>query len=418
LTSSYQLCYIYIRARKYNEAKGHDGMEVKGVKLKQLIKNKLEDDKTLANKLAQLAGFANATPIYKFLNEPNRELNDFQSLLIIVRELFPDQEYELLDEYLRQVDPNKKTARVGLEYATINHMYDLKKYLIEAMESCSNKESKEFAYFYKMDDEASKQTDKDVLLSYIDKYIEFAPKTKEMIIFSKLCQIYVYYDLRLIDIMFQILASVENKLDEITDSFLKESYKKRIALLFSGILLHKGEVEKSREYAYYVISNQRENEEFPMIYMKLGNSYIFENFEKSKQYLMMGYKQATNAPLVKKNIERSLNFLCNYWGYEAEYLNFESNEVEDIHEVIYYLINQNRLDEAKERLLNINLDKLTEHQKGFHYYLRYKLDKNINNLYESLINFKKCGEHFYKHIVLIELKRIGLDDSLLKVLSV
>jgi hypothetical protein len=388
------------------------------IKLKQMIKNKLEDDKTLANKLAKLAGFANATPIYKFLNEENREMNDFESLLTIVRELFPNEEYELMDEYLRQVDPNKKTARIGLEYATINHLYDLKNYLINALELCSNKESKEFAFFYKMDDIASKERDKDVLLGFIDKYIEYAPKTKEMMLFSKLCQIYVYYDLRLIDIMFQLLTTVENKIDEITDSFLKKSYKKRIALLFSGILLHKGEIEKSREYAYYIINNQRENEQFPMIYMKLGNSYIFENFEKSKQYLMMGYQQATNAPLVKKNIERSLNFLNNYWGYEPEYLDFESNEVEDIHEIVYYLINKNKLDEAKEKLLNINLDKLTEHQKGFHYYLRYKIDKNINHLYESLINFKKCGEHFYKNIVLIELKKIGLDDSLLKVLSI
>jgi len=388
------------------------------VKLKQMIKNKLEEDKTLANKLAKLAGFANATPIYKFLNEENREMNDFESLLTIVRELFPDEEFKLMDEYLRQVDPNKKTARIGLEYATINHMYDLKNYLIEAMESCTNKESKEFAYFYKMDDEASKQTDKDVLLSYIDKYIEFAPKTKEMIIFSKLCQIYVYYDLRLIDIMFQILTTVENRLDEITDTFLKESYKKRIALLFSGILLHKGEVEKSREYAYYVINNQRENEEFPMIYLRLGHSYTFEDFDKAKYYLECALKQSQNKLLPKKYAMRSLNFLFNYWSKTPEYLDTESKEVEDVHEVVFYYINQNKLTEAEELINSINLDKLTDHQKGFHYYLRFKINNNVNYLYESLISFKKCGEHFYKNIPLIELKKMGMDDRLLQALSV
>ncbi|MGG3920430.1 AimR family lysis-lysogeny pheromone receptor [Geobacillus thermodenitrificans] len=388
------------------------------VKLKQMIKNKLEEDKTLANKLAKLAGFANATPIYKFLNEENREMNDFESLLTIVRELFHNEEYKLMDEYLRQVDPNKKTARIGLEYATINHMYDLKKYLIEAMESCNNKESKEFAYFYKMDDIASKENDKDVLLGFIDKYIEYAPKTKEMMLFSKLCQIYVYYDLRLIDIMYQLLMTVENKIDEITDLFLKKSYKKRIALLFSGILLHKGEIEKSREYAKYVIENQRENEEFSMIYMKLGNSYMFEDFDKAKIYLEKGLSQAKEKYLVKKNIERSLNFLCNYWGYKPEYLNFNSNEVEDLHEVIFFFINQNEKEKAKELLSNIDLNRLTEHQKGFHYYLIYKIDNDVNHLYESLISFKKCGEHFYKNIALIELKKLGLDDNLLKALSI
>jgi len=182
--------------------------------------------------------------------------------------------------------------------------------------------------------------------------------------------------------------------------------------------LHKGEIEKSREYAKYVIENQRENEEFSMIYMKLGNSYMFEDFDKAKIYLEKGLSQAKEKYLVKKNIERSLNFLCNYWGYKPEYLNFNSNEVEDLHEVIFFFINQNEKEKAKELLSNIDLNRLTEHQKGFHYYLIYKIDNDVNHLYESLISFKKCGEHFYKNIALIELKKLGLDDNLLKALSI
>src|SRR5690606_33351194 len=93
--------------------------------LKQMIRNEFDKDRGISKKIAEIAGYKNPTPLYKFLNEPSRELDNFYSLLKVVRALFPDRELELMENYLRTVDPNKKTARVGLEYAQVNNLTDL-----------------------------------------------------------------------------------------------------------------------------------------------------------------------------------------------------------------------------------------------------------------------------------------------------
>jgi hypothetical protein len=387
--------------------------------LKQLIKNELEKDKTLATKLAKIAGYKNPTPLYKFLNDPDREVQNFNTLVKIVRELFQDREFEIMNEYCRTLDPNKKAARIALEYAAINNLEDLKKYLIEKLAEAKNIESKDFAFIYgtyaKLSNE---EIDSHEGIQMINRK---GFTSYETLVFSKIVQIYEYYKLRLFDNILCLSNELQSELDNINDEFLRESYKIRMNLILVVIQLHKGMIQKSREYAL----NTLKYDNIPNYYkittlLNLGNSYIMENYEKSFEYLQKGLDMAIKYSFSKSitQFKRSLNFLMNYWGKEPLYLDFNSQEISDIHEIAFMYIRKGNKDKALEILNQIKQDNMIYLQKGFHYFYRGLIDYNKENFYQSIINFKLAGDHFFRNLPLIELRKLGENEVLLNALSV
>ncbi|MCY9416124.1 hypothetical protein MOF50_05555 [Bacillus inaquosorum] len=65
------------------------------MKLKQMIKNECEKDNQLAARLAKLAGYEKVNGFYKFVNTPEKEMENIEGLINIVKSLFPDNEKQL-----------------------------------------------------------------------------------------------------------------------------------------------------------------------------------------------------------------------------------------------------------------------------------------------------------------------------------
>jgi hypothetical protein len=165
-----------------------------------MIKNEIEKDKGLAARIANKMGHANPSTLNKFLNNPEREMESFCSLLTMVQELFPNREFEIMNEYIRSLDPNKKTARICLEYTQVNNqLKETHDYLLEALSNCSNKESNEMAKVYQIDNDVANGKIKP--LEGITIFQSIKLKYPEAIAFATIGRYYIYHDLSLIDSM-------------------------------------------------------------------------------------------------------------------------------------------------------------------------------------------------------------------------
>jgi tetratricopeptide (TPR) repeat protein len=388
------------------------------VKLKQMIKNEMEKDKTLAKKITKLIGYANPSTLYKFLNNEKRDFEEFNTMLTIIRELFPEQEKELMMEIAQTLDPNKHITRVALEYATITKHEELKKYLIEKLAGAKNIESKDFAFIYELDDKlANKEISSHEGIEMINRkgFTSFEAR-----VFSRIVLIHEYWELGLFDVMFDLAKLTNLDLQSIEDKYLVNQYKARFGLIMSVAYLHKGMIEESRQNAHNVLDSDVAESVKTLTYLNLGNSYIIENYDTSFQYLQKGLELAEKFNLLnaQTQIKRSINFLMNYWGKYPTYLDEESQAIPDKHEIAFMFIRKNQAKEALKILDSISQETMTNMQKAFHYFYRGLITNSKEYFYQSITYFKMTGDNFYRKFPLIELKKLGENEVLLNALSV
>ena len=388
------------------------------IKLKQMIKNEMEKDKTLAKRITKLIGYANPSTLYKFLNNEKRDFEEFNTMLTIIRELFPDKEKELMMEIAQTLDPNKHITRVALEYATITKHEELKKYLIEKLAGAKNIESKDFAFIYELDDKlAKKEISSHEGIELINRkgFTSFEAR-----VFSRIVLIHEYWELGLFDIMFDLAKLTNLDLQSIEDNYLANQYKARFGLIMSVAYLHKSMIEESRQNAYNVLNSDVAESVKTLTYLNLGNSYIIENYDKSFQYLQKGLELAEkfNLQNAQTQIKRSINFLMNYWKQSPTYLDETSEEVPDKHEIAFMHIRKNNIEKALEILESINQNEMTNLQKGFHYFYRGLIANSKEFFYQSITYFKMTGDSFYRQLPIIELRKMGENEVLLNALSV
>jgi tetratricopeptide (TPR) repeat protein len=384
-----------------------------------MIKNELDKDKGLATKLAQVAGLANPSPLYKFLNEPDREMNDFKGLLEIVRYLFMDREKEIMHDYTLTLDPNGKCARISLEYSLSNRMYDITDTLIAKLSQSKNTDSREWALIYGIDRKVDKG--EITLLESIDVIAEQRIKSKEMQSFGKMLQFYAYFKSRMFDMMFQISTGLEEKIKKINDNYIRFSYLCRLGLVMANVNLFSNNIDDARKYGRMVLDNTTQDSLRSVTYLQLGNAHIMENYEVSKDYLTQAYitcKNIENGKLRLIQVKRSLNFLNNYWGVKPEHLDFDSTEVSDVHEVAFYYIRSEQYEKAKVVLDGISNINMNDYQKGFHFFYRGLMSSEMDDFRNSVYHFKKSGDKYYRNLSLIELEKLGENPMVLKNFSI
>lgn len=386
--------------------------------LKQMIKTEFDKDRALSKKVAEIAGFKNPTPLYKFLNEEDREMDSFGSLLKIVRYLFPEKETQVMDEYCRTLEPSKKAARHALEYACSNRCKDLAYFLLEKLSSCKNADSREwgniYTIYFDVDEGRIDYLDA-INLTNIYKY-----RTIEMSVFGKLIQLYEYYGKKLYEVINEIIPLVSSEINLIKDEFIKNEYMIRLGIIVVAISLRNNEVEKVRKYGEFIINTTSNKKIIVMILIHIGNSYLFESYKKAMDYFnrAIEYCKYTSKEDNKMiEITRSINLTQTYWNVEAQHLLFTSKEIPDVHEVAFDFIRQNKNHEAVELLNRMNLEVMTENHKGFHYYYLGLANKSEDFFFQSILHFKQSGDKFYRRLPLIELEKLGINKFALMALE-
>lgn len=392
------------------------GLERMGNSLKQKILNVCEDQRGIAEELAKIAGYANGTGLLRAIRE-ERNLS-FYGLLKVVRHLFPDQEKELMVDHALTVDVNKKTARYLLEYFEINKLHESKRRLINKMLNCKNLESQEFAAVYNIDDQYL--TGEIDYLEAIKLYDSLKiKKSDEMKAGIVLFKNYCYMDKQMHSISYELAKNLDEVIDNFKETYIQETFYSRLMIFRVAFLVRDGKIQQSRDLCSQLINRVEDSYFKSWAFLHLGNSYIVSDYKKANFYLTTGYKLSQGEhDIAEKNIKRSLNFVNTLWGKQADHLNLKSNHPSDVHEVIFYYIKKGQKTEALKKLNQMNLDEMTVSNKAFHYYFRGFVENPIENFSLSVKCFMEANDVHFRNLPIIELKKLGIHESVLNILAV
>lgn len=363
-------------------------------------------DKKLMEEIRKVCGYSSLENFKKPLKDEDKDIANLDGFLKVVKLLFPDNHIKLIEEFALTLNPDTITIRLLLETATLFGHSELKLQIIERLKASSKAESKEWAYIYEVDHLiATRQIGFFDGLNMINSKKYSKPETKA---YSKIAQIYCYYDMRNIHMVKFSLDEVENDIKEIKNKFLKTCYTSRMFGMKVDMNLHNEEIGKLIENLFTI-----ENAPSPVranIYLQIGNSYMVKSYEKSIKYLMMAKDIAT--PNILKEVISSLNFVNLLWNRPENYIMGDtiSNE-------LFYYIRKGNKSEAMRTLNKINFEELSDHAKAFNCYYQGLLHNDKSYFYKSIEYFNKVGEKFYKQIPLMELQRNGENELVLKALG-
>ncbi|WP_442636552.1 AimR family lysis-lysogeny pheromone receptor [Rossellomorea marisflavi] len=385
--------------------------------LQQMILNEFEADNGLATRMAKLVGYSSPGALGKILKDEKKEFAKFYSLVKIVREIFPEDDKSLMAEHSKTLDPNKQTARYMLEYLELNKLQNHKAELIERMLQGSNAVSKEWATVYKIDHDYA--TGKVNLTDTIKKFLVQNTKTLECSIINELFLAYCYLETSSHSLIQPMMATIEEKILQVQDDYIREMLYSRYALIFISTKVREDKLKEARAMCETVINNIEDTYFTAWAYLHLGNSYIVSSKDKALFYLKSGYEITKDERFkhVHTNIKRSINFTCNLYKETPELLDLKSTDTSDQHEIAFYYIQHGQKTNALKVLDSLNLEQMSDNQKGFHFYYRGLLGNDKKVITESIKYFKKSGDIYFRKLPLLELSKSGVDDYILEALA-
>lgn len=385
--------------------------------LKKEFENKKQQDKTFLTRVAKEAGFSNTSTLSKWSSNPKKEADSFNGLITIINHTFPEtEEYEVMAAYAKTLDFNRKTARYILEYAKINKLDDLFNFMLEKLENTSNAESKEWAKLYKLDQDAAKGN-----IDLIESIQEASQPvcSPEMKVFAKLIQIYGYYEMKNYSIMTEIASTLHKSLEEIKDEYIRNSYTVRLNIALLCVYLHQGEIDKLRDLGMSTLEKTQKGSLIALTNMQIGHSYTFESFQKAYDHLnaALVIAEGLNDEFVTREVKKSLNYVCNYWGVTPEHLDRNSANYGDINEVVFSYIRSGQTELAQQMIEELKIEDMNNNEKGFYFFLKGLLSNNKEDYYTSIKYMKVTGDKFYRKGALIELQKLGENPFLLEALA-
>jgi hypothetical protein len=382
-----------------------------------MLLNEIDNkDRDFVEELVKLSGYAELGGLKKVLKKEEKEFeNKFDGLVKMVEFAFSDRAIELMKDYALTLDVKKQNARHMLEYCEVNRLDDLKTKMIDKMINCGNPCSKEWAEIYQIEQLFSNgEID---LNEAVKRYSSVNPKHPETKIGLEIYKSYCYLQKQEYGMIYHSVITINDYFDQIKEPYILNHYQGRVNLLLIEQYIRKGNLELARDLCEQLLNNKLDLYK-SWAYLHLGNSWIVESFEKSMDYYMKGYELSyMKYEKVNLNLKRSINFLCNTWKEEPKFLNIQSTDNSDIHEIAFYYINKNQKTEAEKTLNRLNVVEMTCNQRGFHYLLRGMLSGNVDDFSESVMNFMDSGDYYFRKLPLLELKKLNCPDGILRALS-
>lgn len=378
--------------------------------LYQKIITKIKDNSTF-DQFASLAGYRNGQSLSRAL-KTNREFDSFNGLVQLVQDLFPDEHIQLMGKFANEINPKNKTARCLLEYLNLHNQFDTLRALIDNMMTCGNATSKEWATIYDIDLRITEG--KLSIMEALNEFGKINPKTVDLTVCLNIMKSYCYLIEKNYNFAYQFVLTQEGLLSGISDDYIKDVFLGRILLIQSECQYRNNNIDVARDIQKRIIDEINENRIKTVCYLHYGNSLIMESYDQAISMFNKGMELIKNNQLLVLNFKRSINFTCNFWSNDPLYLDKESKNPSDIHEIAFYNINQGCMVEAIKLLDTINKDELNNNSLGFHCYLRGLISNNENDFCESVINFKKSNDYFFIKLPLMKLQQQGYSEMMIK----
>ncbi|MCU7667285.1 AimR family lysis-lysogeny pheromone receptor [Bacillus thuringiensis] len=360
-----------------------------------VIKKILEKQNINANELAKRINITPGT-LSKFLNK-KVEIG-FSTILSIIMELIPEEELELMDRYAR-VCEKPENIRMCMEYAARHQMTGLLRFLVGKAKKMKNYQTVELSKVYEL---YEKVANGEFLGNSPELGVSFKITYEESAILFRIMFIYNMYIHRKFDYLFFVAKNLEGRIDKLPNSYIKESFEKRVYMIFSNAYRYNYDMEKCREYSYRIIQSpySRGKAAGDACY-NIGMSYLFEDAEKSlffmrdsiKAYNEFGFEN--DAKQIKESI---IPFIKNFYNlYDDE------SSIEEPEEIAHYYAKNGKSEEALQILNKLEESPYTDYLKG----LCYTDEKGVEYLYKSMIFFERCGDKFCAQLPKLELVKRG-----------
>jgi hypothetical protein len=391
---------LYNKGNKYSKRVNEMG------KVYQKVLNQFEKNpRGFQEDLGKLAGYASGSNFKKALTE-GRDIEKLDGFIKVIEKLFPENSYDLLVEYAKELDAKKMTIRLLLEYVTLYHMEDMKLLILNKLKDDTKSESKEWVHVYETDHLIEKGE-----ISPFDGINLLNSKKYSKIetgVYSKIAQIYCYYDMKNIYMLNLFLEQLENEVSQIKNSFLRNAYEGRIFRIKVDINLHTDKIGSLLESSFN-LENAIDATK-TMVYLQLGNSYMMKSYDKSMKYLNKALECKNSRS--ESEIKQSINFVNLLWDKPENFIcdGTTSNE-------LFYYIKCGNKSEALRLLEKINFEELNNHQKAFNMFYQGLLHGDKSCFYKSIEYFNTVGEKYYKQLPILELRKKGENEMILSALS-
>ncbi|APJ11058.1 AimR family lysis-lysogeny pheromone receptor [Bacillus safensis] len=383
--------------------------------LKTYIKNKCENDSSLAMKLAKIAGYSDRTGLYKFLNSSNKEMDDLSNLINLVREVDQEREIEIISTYITTLDPNKSAARQAVEYLDANQLGEETDELVVKLCNASNALSKEWGNVYRIHRMLTKgEID---LTSAIKETGTIKIKSEEMFVFARMMTLYEYLNSGEFGLMKSTSAYID--LSNLKKGYVKDSFSSRYLLLMANVFLNDNNLKPLRDYCDQIITEDVKVNRFQVFaHLTCGNSYVFDDYKKAKTYYINGLKFAKNS-FHKYKLTSALAFLENIWEVrENKYLEQEPKNDSDYIELAHHFMLNDQTDKMMDVFNKLDSTTMHDNDLGFLYYVKGIFYKDKGCFLKSVKHFKKSDDKYFIKLPLIKLKNMGIENEILELLAI
>lgn len=363
-------------------------------------------------KLSRIAGVSESSFSRYLYGLENITLH---SALKIVKYLYPDQEKEIMSEYV--LTQKSRNARFALEYCNINNLIQPFKQLLNNLSDSVNPVDKEWVILYELLGQLKEKT---IRLDELKESVElFNPKELEMQIMKQLFKAYISFlendtsGLRL------HVSGIEDLIKGIKSEFLKDCYNMRLGIIMGHVSLISNDIEETRYYCSLVINQNLFEELKALAYNNLGHTYMFDNYDVSKGYFETCLKLYTNPTEHNQDnrevVELNISFLQSYWKIEREFsLDIHKNH-KTLASYIFYLIQKGDLTRAKEYASKVDSSSLSDFDHAFHYYYLGLIYQSKKYFYHSIKWFQRAEDFFRIQLPIKKLLEMGEDEELLSV---
>lgn len=363
-------------------------------------------------KLSQIAGVKDAA-ISRYLN--GFEQLNFESILKIVKYLYPVEELSIMGEYV--LTQKSKNARYALDYCFMHNLKEQGEELIDRLLHSNNPSDKEWGGMYALLN-AINQRERSFreLLQQVEMQ---KPKECEMQILKGILKAYVYFGMDDFHSIVLHVKDTEKLLEEMKRGYIKDSFYVRLGLMMNYVaLFDSNDVEKSRYYSSLIIEQDFFQGAKASAYNQLGHSYLFENYELAKHYMELAIdqfqKNGRDEPI--QVVQHNLCFLQSYWRIQRPFP-FELKGDSEKVDYAYYLIQSGAKDQAIHLLEEVVVEQISEWNKAFYYYYMGLLHEKKDLFYQSIELFRKKGDFFHIQLPIQELHKLGENELALKMLS-
>jgi hypothetical protein len=356
--------------------------------LKQMILNEIESHpRGYAEELATISGtYSNGSNLKKVLNDPKKEFEKFQGLINIVEFIWKSDSIEIMVEYSKEVDVNKKTARNFLEYLATNRKFEAFNSLVERMATSTNKESLEWAKIYKFQYQYELSKTIEDYQSLVKEINQTQINTFELNVYKKMLMNYCFNQLSDYGMLKMLSVEIENDVELIENEYIKERYTIRSSEIMAYYYLKiANNPEAARKCADKIISSNAKPAFKAYAYFIKGYSYLFTSYDKAILYLTQSKEIyiSLNRQFEIDDLTRKLKFVNAYWG-KTEWEEYTTG-------------------------IELNVE--------YQLYFDGCNSKDNKKLMVSLIKFVKNNDLFLANLPKIELLRNGYDEEILDELT-